>query len=239
MSAVSAPSLVHLAMEPFRGAIAHLLGGLQASRLAEDVPHGRGQVALVIPGLGTSGLSTMTLRKFLRHAGYKTYDWGLGRNVGPRGGIDTWLERLDTRLADISRRNGGARVHLVGWSLGGIYARELAKRRADLVRQVITLGSPLSGDPDATNGKLLYRLLAGGSSALDADLLDRVRIEPDVPCTSLYSKLDGVVSWESSKMDDHEGHRAFEVHGVSHLGLVSDPRALCALAHVMAGRRPS
>jgi len=236
MSAISAPPLFHLAMEPLRGALAHLAGSFQASRLAEDVPKGRGQLVLVIPGLGTSSLSTMTLRRFLRHAGYRTYDWGLGRNVGPRGGIDAWLERLEARLADISRRNRGARVHVVGWSLGGIYARELAKRRPDLVRQVVTLGSPLSGDPDATNGKLLYRLLAGGSDALDEALLERVRVAPAVPCTSLYSRIDGVVAWESSKLDDEGAQRAFEIPGVSHLGLVSDPRALRALAQVMAGR---
>jgi len=236
MSAITAPSLSNLAMEPLRGALAHLAGGLQASRLARDVPNGRGQVVLVIPGLGTSGLSTMTLRRFLRHAGYRTYDWGLGRNVGPRGGIDSWLARMEERLVDISRKHRGARVHLVGWSLGGIYARELAKRRADLVRQVVTLGSPLSGDPDATNGKLLYRLLAGGSSAMDEALLERVRVAPAVPCTSLYSRIDGVVAWESSRLDDEDGQRAFEIRGVSHLGLVSDPRALRALAQVMAGR---
>jgi len=236
MSSITAPSLSNLAMEPLRGALAHLAGGLQASRLARYVPNGRGQVVLVIPGLGTSGLSTMTLRRFLRHAGYRTYDWGLGRNVGPRGGIDSWLARMEERLVDISRKHRGARVHLVGWSLGGIYARELAKRRADLVRQVVTLGSPLSGDPDATNGKLLYRLLAGGSSAMDEALLERVRVAPAVPCTSLYSRIDGVVAWESSRLDDEDGQRAFEIRGVSHLGLVSDPRALRALAQVMAGR---
>ena len=239
MSTISAPPLSHLAMEPFRGVIAHVVGGLRAASLAADVPHGNGAPALVIPGLGTSALSTTTLRRFLRHAGYRTYDWGLGRNMGPRGGLDTWLARLEPRLVAISRKHRGARVHLVGWSLGGIYARELAKRRPDLVRQVVTLGSPLSGDPEATNGKLLYRLLAGGSAATDETLLQRVRVAPDVPCASLYSRIDGVVSWESSRLDDTDLQRAYEIPGVSHLGLVSDPRALSALARVLAGHEPA
>ena len=238
MNAPSSPSLSRLAMEPLRGAIAHLVGGFTASRIAREVPQGRGEPALVIPGLGTSGISTSTLRKFLRGAGYQVYDWGLGRNVGPRGGIDTWLARLESRLREISSKNGDVRVHLVGWSLGGIYARELAKRCPRLVRQVVTLGSPLSGDPEATNGQWLYRLLAGGSAADDDALLARVRVPPRVRCTSLYSKLDGVVAWESSASTRSATHRAFEVAGVSHLGLVSDPRALAAVAHVMVGQAP-
>ncbi len=238
MKSASAPSLRALAMEPLRGAIAHLVGGFTASRVAREAPQGRDEPTLVIPGLGTSALSTGTLRKFLRCAGYKVYDWGLGRNVGPRGGIDTWLARLECRLREISGKHGGARVHIVGWSLGGIYARELAKRCPRLVRQVVTLGSPLSGDPDATNGKLLYRLLAGGSAADDDALLARVRVAPRVRCTSLYSKLDGVVAWESSASARSATHPAFEVEGVSHLGLVSDPRALAAVARAMAGQAP-
>ena len=239
MNTASAPSFSDLAMEPLRGALAHLVGGFTASTIAEKVPHGQGEPTLVIPGLGTTGLSTTTLRKFLRSAGYRVYDWGLGRNIGPRGGIDTWLARLQARLEEISGKNGGARVHLVGWSLGGIYARELAKRCPGLVRQVVTLGSPLSGDPEATNGKLLYRLLAGGSAADDEALLARVRVPPRVRCTSLYSKLDGVVSWRSSAFPLRPAHRAFEVEGVSHLGLVSDPRALAAVAQVMVGQAPA
>lgn len=236
MPTISAPSLLNLAMEPLRGAIAHLVGGFTASKLAQQVPHGRGEPTLVIPGLGTSSISTSTLRRFLRGAGYKVYDWGLGRNVGPRGGLDAWIARLELRLEDIARKNPGARVHLVGWSLGGIYARELAKRCPRLVHQVITLGSPLSGDPHATNGKLLYRMLAGGSADKDETLLARVRVPPRVLCTSLYSKLDGVVAWESSASPMLPSHRAFEVQGVSHLGLVSDPRALAAVAKVMVGQ---
>ena len=238
MASACAPSLSQLAMEPLRGVIAHLIGGLRASEVAAKVPHGNGEPTLVIPGLGTSGLSTSTLRRFLRGAGYKVYDWGLGRNVGPRGGIDSWLARLEFRLSEISGKNGGKQVHLVGWSLGGIYARELAKRCPRLVRQVVTLGSPLSGEPEATNGKLLYRLLTGGTAGQDEALLARVRVAPRVRCTSLYSKLDGVVAWESSASSQRTAHHAFEVQGVSHLGLVSHPRALAAVAQVMMGQIP-
>lgn len=237
MTAVSAPSLFHFAMEPLRGAWAHLVGGFRAADLAAGVPQGQGQPVLVIPGLGTSGLSTGTLRRFLRAAGYKTYDWGLGRNVGPRGGIDAWLVPLEAKLREIVRKNGGARVNVVGWSLGGIYARELAKRCPQLVRQVVTLGSPISGDPEATNGKWLYRILAGSAAARDTALLERVRVAPGTRCTSLYSKTDGVVGWEASQVAARGAQRAFEVVGVSHLGLVSDPKALSALADVLGRRR--
>jgi len=237
MSAVSAPTFGHFAMEPLRGAFSHVMGRLRARSVAAQVEQGDGAPVLVIPGLATSGLSTSTLRLFLRSAGYRAYDWGLGRNVGPRGGIDGWLAPLERRLRDVSGRNGARPVHVIGWSLGGIYARELAKRCPRLVRQVVTLGSPLSADPDATNGRLLYRILCGDDAARDQQLLERIRTEPPVPCTSLYSKLDGVVSWEASRIDDHLGHRAIELEGVSHLGLVSDPRALAAVARAIAEQK--
>lgn len=224
-------------MEPLRGALALVRGRLATARIAAGGPQGGGEPVLVIPGLATSGLSTSTLRAFLRCAGYRAYDWGLGRNVGPRGGLDAWMARLEARLLEISKRHDAKPVHVVGWSLGGIYARELAKRCPRVVRQVVTLGSPLSGDPDATNGRLLYRVMCGDDAARDDDLLERVRAEPPVPCTSLYSKLDGVVSWEASRVPSRGDQRAIEVEGVSHLGLVSDPRALAALARVMADRR--
>lgn len=128
---------------------------------------------------------------------------------------------------------------VVGWSLGGTYAGELAKRRPDLVRQVVTLGSPLSGDPEVTNGKLLYRLLAGGSAGADDALLKRIRVAPNVLCTSLYSKIEGVVVWQSSMLDESYDERAIEIPQLSHLGLVTDPRALPTLAYVLAGRRPA
>ena len=236
MTAVSAPPWVALAMEPVHGLLAHLTGSALAPRVASTVPPGDGSPVMVIPGLGAASLSTRTLRRFLDEAGYASYDWALGVNVGPRGGLDALLASLQERLEEISRMHARQKVHLVGWSLGGLYARELAKHCPRRVGRVVTAGTPITGDPDATNGKLLYRLLCGRSADADMDLLRRIRVEPKVHCTSLFSRLDGVVSWEACQPVPGARTRAVEVRGVSHLGLVSDPRALRAIACALANR---
>jgi len=237
MSANSAPPWVSLAMEPLHGMLAHLRGKAFAPQLASTVPQGQGSPVLVIPGLGAASFSTLTLRRFLSDAGYAAYDWDLGINVGPRDGLDALLTALRSRLRAIERRHPMQKVHLVGWSLGGLYARELSKSCPRLVGRVVTVGTPINGDPNATNGRLLYRILCGRSADEDMDVLRRIRIEPASPCTSVYSRLDGVVSWQACRPWAGSRTRAIEVPGVSHLGLVSDPRALSAIARALADQQ--
>jgi pimeloyl-ACP methyl ester carboxylesterase len=115
------------------------------------VPAGDGHPVVVFPGLGASELSTRPLRSFLGQLGYATYDWGLGRNR-PRDGL---MEACGRRVLEIASRHG-RKVSLVGWSLGGVYARELAKRHEPQTRCVITLGSPFSGHARATHAARAY-----------------------------------------------------------------------------------
>ena len=119
------------------------------------------------------------------------------------------------------------KVSLIGWSLGGVYARELAKALPDHVRCVITLGTPLTADPDATNASSLYRLL--NSDPADERAWDDLRIPPPLPTTSIYSRSDGIVAWQSSVQACGAAAENIEVEA-SHIGLAVNPAALYALA---------
>ena len=121
-------------------------------------PRGDGHPVLVFPGLLASDFSTRPLRGFLSEQGYAVHGWEQGRNLGLRPGVeDEMLERVET-LYD---RHGGRKLSLIGWSLGGIYARQLAKRLPNKVRSVISLGSPFAGSPKATNAWRVYEMASG------------------------------------------------------------------------------
>jgi pimeloyl-ACP methyl ester carboxylesterase len=188
------------------------------------VPRGDGHPVIVFPGLGASELSTRTLRGFLGQLGYATYDWGLGRNR-PRDGL---LENCRQRVLQIAARHD-RKVSLVGWSLGGVYARELAKQLEPQTRCVITLGSPFSGHVRATNAARAYELYRGRPLQHDPQRAEHLRRPPAVPTTSIYSKTDGVVAWQCSLNDDVPHTENIEIHA-SHLGLGVNPLALYAVA---------
>ncbi len=188
------------------------------------LPSGDGHAVIVFPGLGAGDTSTFALRSFLRHQGYSPYPWDQGLNLGPREGV---LEQCRSLIEKVHSRHGG-RVSLLGWSLGGIYAREMAKEVPDLVRCVITLGTPFTGHPKATNAWRFYQFVSGHQPH-DEDLLAEVRKPPPVPTTSIYSKTDGVVSWQCSINPTRHAHTEnIEVHA-SHLGMGMNPLALYAI----------
>lgn len=195
-------------------------------------PKGDGHPVVIFPGLGTADGSTHFVRTFLTNMGYKVYPWGFGRNLGPQQGLDKLTEEMTARIRAISVANGGAKVSLIGWSLGGVYVREIAKAEPDLVRQVITLGTPFKGDPKATNATMLYELLSKDKSHLDANIIEAVAKRPDVPFTSIYSKTDGVVAWRCSLETETEISENIEVPGASHLGLGHNPITM----HIIANR---
>ena len=188
------------------------------------VPAGDGHAVLVFPGLGASDLSTRPLRDYLSRIGYAAYDWGLGRNR-PLPGV---MEACRQRVLEVAARHGG-KVSLVGWSLGGVYARELAKHLEPQTRCVVTLGSPFSGDTRATNATRAYEMLGGRHAAHDPERAARLRRAPNVPTTSIYSKSDGVVAWQCSLNDDAPHTENVEIHA-SHLGLGVNPLALYVIA---------
>ncbi|HZY19617.1 MAG TPA: alpha/beta hydrolase [Ramlibacter sp.] len=215
-----APPLGLLAVEPLRALL-----DLCAGRFwAPAEPVGDGHPVVVFPGLGGAPFTTSHLRRYLDDAGFSAHCWGRGINTGPDGQFDRWLDGLDY---DLRRRHAdsGRKVSLVGWSLGGIYARELARRSPDCVRQVITLGTPFAALPGATHAEALYRMLNGDVAQLPRGIRERLRRCPPVPTTSVYSKSDGVVCWRSCLERRSARSESIEVTA-SHLGMASHPDVL-------------
>src|SRR5262245_25274750 len=163
---------------------------LAATPWLNRLPRGDGHPVLVFPGLAASDFSTLPLRRFLRRQGYWTHSWRQGFNFGPRNGV---LHACRERVKQLAQRHG-QRVSLLGWSLGGVYARELAKELPDLTRCVITLGSPFAGHPRATNAWRVYEWLSGQAVLDNPALRTQLREPPPVPTTSILSRTDGVVA---------------------------------------------
>ena len=206
------PSLSLLAMEPGRALIDYLFSHLPRSRGRQ----GDGHPVIVYPGLGAGAWSTGKLRNELTAAGFKAIDWGFGQNNGPRGSVEEWLKQLRDAAAAVQQSEQRT-VSLLGWSLGGIYAREIARSAPSLVRQVITLGSPFAARPADTNAGWLYKILSGDKPS--ADHLKFTTKSLPVPSTSIYSKSDGVVPWRGCLQPRGVQSENIEVEGVSHLGM--------------------
>ncbi len=191
--------------------------------LLQSGPRGDGHTVLVFPGLAAPDSSTGLLRSFLRRRGYAPRCWEQGFNLGPRSGVlEACLDRV-RQLADQS----GRKISLIGWSLGGVYARELAKMSPEMVRCSISLGTPFTGDPKASNAWRLYECISG-KMADDPEVHARLREAPPVPTTSIYSRSDGVVNWECSIQEQGEQTENIEVIA-SHTGMAMNPAVLHAI----------
>jgi pimeloyl-ACP methyl ester carboxylesterase len=188
------------------------------------MPAGDGHPVIVFPGLGAADMTTAPLRGLLESLGYSTYPWQQGFNFGPRKGVLDGCRDLVRRTAD----RHGTKVSLVGWSLGGVYAREMAKELPELSRCVITLGTPFAGHPRATNAWRFYELVSG-QNVHDPAMLEQIRSLPSVPTTSIYTKTDGVVAWQNCINESAPHAENIEVHA-SHVGMGLNPLALYAIA---------
>jgi hypothetical protein len=193
--------------------------------LARACP-GDGRPVLVLPGFLAGDRTTATLRRTLAAAGYRPQGWGLGRNLGISPAlIDGMLARLEAMTRDRP-------AAVIGWSLGGLYARELAKRMPDRVERVLTLGTPFSGDIHANNAWRLYQRVAG--HAVDRPPVDAVLPEkPPVPTFALWSARDGIVAPAASRGLPGEADVAVEVDCL-HIAFTSAPEALRAILEVLA-----
>jgi pimeloyl-ACP methyl ester carboxylesterase len=224
------PSAGLFLTEPARGLAGLAVLPLAAPWLAA-APRGDGHGVLVVPGLLASDMSTALLRRFLRWLGHEVHGWDLGRNVGP---TDAVLDRLPQTLAALAESSGGP-VSLVGWSLGGIYAREMARRHPGQVRQVITLGSPFAlTDPRQSRADGVYRR----RSYLHADAgrvptREQVAQPISVPSTAVYSRRDGITAWHACIEPETALHENVEVR-CGHLGFGTDPATLWLIADRLA-----
>ncbi len=191
-------------------------------------PTGDGHPVFVLPGLAASDISTCPLRAFLRDRGYRAHGWKLGRNCGPRVGVEAMMQDRLVELADRYAR----KVSLIGWSLGGIFAREMARRAPNEVRSVITLGSPFAGNPRAINAWRIYEGLSG-RAVDDWPAREAAQDPPPVPSTAIYSRSDGIVAWQSCVERITPITENIEVQG-SHSGLGHNPAVLYAIADRLA-----
>lgn len=206
--------------------------GIAAPFLA-NAPRGDGHPVLVLPGFVTSDVSTTVLRRFVAGQGYDAHAWELGRNLGPKA-IGREGERLVARLRAIHEATG-QKVSLIGWSLGGVMARQLARRAPEAVRQVITLGSPFTGNPRASTVWRSYQILTG-QRLDDPDTRGQLResaAPPPVPSTAIYTRQDGIVAWQNCVEPAAPQTDNIEVHG-SHCGLGVNPAVLYAIADRLA-----
>jgi pimeloyl-ACP methyl ester carboxylesterase len=229
---IAAPGLIDLLGElraPLEAA-AFLLG----PDVTRGLPRGDGHPVLLLPPFGLDGRAMLPLARALDRLGYAVHDWGEGRNLGLR---QRTAKRLLDRIADLHRRHGST-LSLVGWSAGGLYARELARARPDLVRRVITLGAPVH--PHASGHELVDLARAGTDAVLAArgDLPLIVHSDPPpVPLTAIHATGDGVVAAAAARERERGDVENLGVEG-THLGLLCSRPALRAIATRLAGDGP-
>lgn len=203
------------------------IGALSATLPAlARAPRGDGHAVLVIPGLGASDMSTVILRRFLSTLGYATYGWELGRNIGPTARV---VSGLPERLHEFRARHDGP-VSVIGWSLGGIFARQLGRRHPDVIRQVITLASPIRlKDHAHSNARRAYELLEKRHTETIQLPLEAGLGPLPVPATSVYTRLDGIVAWRACLDQPSRLAENVEVYA-SHFGIGNHPAALWVIA---------
>ena len=211
-------------------AISELGAFLGALPLLSLAPRGDGHPVLVLPGLVASDVSTRPLRAFLRSRGYAVSGWRQGRNLGLRHGVQDAMVDLLQEMNDTH----GRKVSLVGWSLGGLYARQLAKMMPERVRSVITLGSPFAAGPKATNAWRVYEI-ASGRRADEEDLRfgGALSSPPPVPTTAIFSRTDGICAWQGCMEKTSAMSESIEVES-SHCGMGHHPAAVYAVADRLA-----
>ena len=194
------------------------------------LPRGDGHPVLVLPGFMASDSSTVPLRNLLIDLGYDAVGWELGRNVQI---TNARVKAMSDSLLSHYERSGRT-VSLVGWSLGGLLARELAKLHPEMVRQVVSLGSPLTADRGISRVRRLFEALNGTvpEAQRHGHFLD-IEAPPPVPSTSVFTKSDGVVHWRGSIQPEGPERENVEVLA-SHIGLGVNPSVMWLIANRLA-----
>lgn len=228
-----APPMWMALSEPAR-AMVDVSALIAAAPWLSVAPPGDGHPVLVLPGLMANDISTMLLRNFLEMLDYRVHPWHMGRNVGPTANVVAELPAAVERIAERNR----SKVSVIGWSLGGIYARSVAQWRPHFVRQVITLGSPYrlsDAGIHSTRASAQFQKFSHLHVIDEGDVpstrLSSARLS--MPATSIYSKLDGIVPWQRCIEPEGPISENIRVHA-SHIGLGFDPLTLWAIADRLA-----
>jgi len=182
------------------------------------------RVVMLLPGFGTHPIRMRYMAKQLERAGHRVKRWGLGFNLGP---TEQNFALIEERVRQI-RAKYGQDVVLVGWSLGGLFAREVAKRCPELIAKVITMGTPFSGSLYANNAWHIYQLVTGHS--IDQPPVEaQVAVKPPVETVALWSPRDGVIACRSARGRPGERDRAVALR-CTHLGFAHSAEAIRAVA---------
>ncbi len=199
-------------------------------KIQAAAPRGNGEPVLVVPGFATDDGWTKRLRGFLKTIGYDAVGWGLGRN---RGNVPELIPAVIQRAEHVANDRGRS-VRLVGWSLGGYLAREVARERPELVERVVTLGAPVVGGPSYTASAPGYVRKGYDLEEIKETVLERELQPIAIPVFAIYSRTDGVVAWRACI--DRFDNPLVEHHEVrsSHLGMVNSPRAFLLVADLLA-----
>jgi hypothetical protein len=205
--------------------VAELAATFVLKGVLDSAPRGDGHPVIVLPGFLASDRSTVPLRKFLTDLGYDARGWGQGQNLGRFYKMRTILEAQVEQVY----KETGKKVSLVGWSLGGVFARYLSLIMPDKVRSVITLGSPFAADINATSAKKLYEFLSQEGPAKPGDL-EKIAGDLPVPNSSIYTKLDGIVNWKTCISKPAANSETIEIRLASHVGIGVNPAAFWAVA---------
>lgn len=212
------------ALKHFLGELQVLAAPLTNRRSTEDIaPAETPRVVMLLPGFGTHPVRLKRMAQHLEAAGHTVKRWGLGFNLGP---TPENFEALSKRVRQLHRRHGEKLV-LVGWSLGGIFAREVAKRHPEAVAKVVTMGSPFSGSPKANNVWRIYNFVTGHSCEAPPIAGDIAK-KPPVPTVALWSARDGIVSPRSSCGRPGERDRAVPLR-CSHIGFAYSDESIAAV----------
>lgn len=224
---IRAPSLPYLLAET---RVLPELGRFLLSRKAlADLPHGH-RTILVIPGFGASDFHTRPLRRALSELGHEVHGWEMGINTGMSSELRNALAAKVSTLHTQREQ----KISLIGWSLGGVFVREMARHQPEHIEHIFTLGSPFNLTPAANNMLPLFRIMNRGRPVnLDEEGFNRRATPPPVQCTAIYSKTDGVVAWQTACEPEAENTENIEVHG-SHFGMICNAEVVKVIAERLA-----
>lgn len=218
MKPIKRPSFYKMIKEPT--GVLYLANIIPAFGLLESLPKGNGQPVIVIPGLTTNDMSTIPLRSFLKFKGFSCYGWNHGFNIN-------YTQKLEDSLIKYVKKisaKHGQKVALIGWSLGGVTARILAWKVQDYVSQIISIGAPFRGLNGGTNVDWWFQIVSGQKiKDINRVWAAESESQPAVISTSIYTKNDGMVSWQHC-IDEEEGAITQNIEaGSNHLGLGMNP----------------
>lgn len=223
---IKKPSLFLYLSEIFRAIYQTILGFFYVKR-TPPTSIKSDKIIMVIPGLLCTDLSTTLLRQYLQKLGYRVYGWEMGRNLGRIENIETLANKIEL----LSKKHN-QKVTLIGWSMGGIFAREVAKLKTDYVDRVLTIGSPFANVYAPNHAKWIFDLL-NDSKDLKPEIVNQLSEPPPQPTAALYSLSDGIVPWQAC-MDTptSELHQNYKIES-SHFGMGANPTVLAKVRDLL------